>query len=625
MSNQTFNNLNVSNTINTTNLQCTNINADNLDFDGTFTTKDIIFTGKINNNITSQNLNSLDTTSSITSQFIDAKNYTDSKINLLLNNPDVNINSISELFSILGNDPSLNVVNSLADKISKTDSNQTISALNMNWTNPIISSDFTIKNNDDTTKSVKNSISSNETNITSLTNSKLDKTGGIGTDNELISPLIRQHLYISNSGGIPISTTKHTTSQGVIAGNLSNGQKEINFVNTDSSLYGNTNNRAFCFHKFMSDGSTLDDFFTIFNNGRAVLKGDLTSGGISINNLNTSLNTMNTSLNNINSNIRILNNNVGIGTTNPTSRLHVVGNSVLDGNTTISGSLNSGSLNSGSISSSSNITSSSNMVCQGLMHTNVLQCNSGTLLSLNRDITNGITHINGRLGVGISNPVAGSSLHVIGDTTISGSMKATDAITCNVLQTNNPNKILSINTGLDDTAITHIRGRLGVGTNSPVDGSDLHVVGDTTIDGSINTTGNINANSFTINGLVNIGDTLANNISLINSLQTQVNSLQSQINSLIKIRTRLRVTFSANNYVILTQSNVSSVQRIASGICGIVLTQNSNTINAWTPFVSVNGGTRSNVSTGSSIGYPQYDYVVSMSSDFGFSFMLIEQ
>lgn len=442
--NQNFTNLNVANTLTATNANITSLSVDNIAVEGDLNINNMTIYGTMNS-ISVENFNALDTTSSITSQFIDAKNYTDNQISLLLNNPDADINSIRELFEILGEDPNLNVVNSLANKISKTDANQTISALNMNFTNPLIASDFTIKNTDNSTKSVKNSISSNETNITTLTNSKLDKTGGIGTDNELISPLIRQHLYISNSGGIPISTTKHTTSQGVIAGNLSSGQKEINFVNSDSSLYGNSNNKAFCFHKFMSDGSTLDDFFTIFNNGRAELKGDLSTNGISISSLNSSLG-------NLNNVLKVANSNLGIGTTNPVAKLHVVGDSILNGNTTITQNLNSGSISTGS-----NITCGNDLVSMGLIYGNVLQCNSGSLLSINRDIPNPITYIKGRVGIGLSNPVAGSALHVIGDTTISGSMNAT---------------------------------------------------------------GNINASTFTINGLVNVGDTLNNNIQLINTLES---------------------------------------------------------------------------------------------------------
>jgi hypothetical protein len=588
--------------------------ADNLVFNN-LTLTDLTLTGKINNNTTAQNLNSLDTTTSISSQFIDAKNYTDNKINLLLNNPDVSINSIQELFNILGNDPNLNVVNSLASKVSKTESNQTIDALNLNFTNPILSSDYLLRNTDNSTKSIKNSIETNETNITSLTNNKANKNADTLTNCSFNSCRITgEGLYIPNQTSNNITLTR---GNNLITCNQ-NEVRELDFCNVNNVNWG-TNERAFSFKK-MNNLNVLEELLRINVNGTANLLGDLSSGGISISSLNTSINNINTSLNTINNAITISNNNIGIGTTGPTGKLHVVGNSILNGNTTITGSLNSGSVSSGS-----NITSSGNMVCLGLIYGNVVQANSGNLLSLNRDITNGITHINGRLGIGISTPVFGSLLHVNGDTTITGSLGATNAIKCDVLQTNNPNKILSINAGLDDTAITYIKGKLGVGTNNIVEGSDLHVVGNSTIDGSSNTTGNINANSFTIGGLVNIGDALTNSMDLINSLQTQVNSLQSQINSLIKIKTRLRVSFSASSYVIITQSNVSSVARISSGVCGIILTQNSNVIGAWTPFVSVNNGTRSNVSSGASANYPDYDYVVSMSGDFGFSFMLIEQ
>lgn len=457
-----FQNINVSNTLTATNLNCNNMTADNLVFNN------LTLTGKINNNTTAQNLNSLDTTTSISSQFIDAKNYTDNKINLLLNNPDVNINSIQELFNILGNDPNLNVVNSLASKISKTESNQTIDALNLNFTNPILSSDYLLRNTDNSTKSIKNSIETNETNITSLTNNKANKNADTLTNCSFNSCRITgEGLYLPNQ----TSNANITLTRGnnLITCNQ-NEVRELDFCNINNVNWGTTE-RAFSFKK-MNNLNVLEELLRINVNGSANLLGDLTTNGISISSLNTSLN-------NINNTITISNNNVGIGT-NPTGKLHVVGNSIFNGNTTITNSLNSGS-----VSSSSNITSSGNMVCLGLIHGNVVQANSGNLLSLNRDITNAVTHINGRLGIGISTPVLGSSLHVIGDTTITGSLGATNAIKCDVLQTNNPNKILSINAGLDDTAITYIKGKLGVGTNNIVEGSDLHVVGNASIDGAL--------------------------------------------------------------------------------------------------------------------------------------------
>lgn len=477
MSNQTYNNLNVSNSINTTNLQCNNVVTDTLNVNSLSMT-DLNLSGKINNNITLQNLNSLDTTSSITSQFINAKNYTDGKINLLLNNPDANINSISELFSILGNDPNLNIVNSLGDKISKTENNQTISALNMNWTNPIISSDFTIKNSDNTTKSVKSSISSIES-------GKLNSNLGVGTNNVLYSPLIAQHLYVQNANINQLVKTK-TECWNIISSNLSSGQKELNFLNFDTSYYNDGTVKAFVFHKLNnSSTNTYDDFFIIYNNGNAKLKGDLVIGSNNI-----SLTTLNTNLTSLSGNLSTnyylktdtysqsetnalvdgitqpsvgkiaISKMLGIGTTNPTSQLHVVGATVLNGNATITGNLNTAS-----VSTASNVTSSGNVVCLGLISGNVLQCNSGSTLTLNRDFPNGITNVIGKLGVGVSSP----------------------------------------STALD-------------------------------INGSVNASGNINANSLTIGTSLNVEDYLYNSSNLIN---TNTNNISTNTTNINIIRTYL--------------------------------------------------------------------------------------
>ena len=476
MSQNSFNNLNVANTINTTNIQCDNLNVDSLSVNDNLSVSKINLTTGINDNITVENLNSLDTTSSITSQFINAKNYTDEKINLLLNNPDVNINSISELFNILGNNPNLNVVNSLADKISKSQENQTITALNMNFTNPVISSDFTIKNSDNTTKSVKSSISSIES-------GKLNSNLGVGTNNVLYSPLIAQHLYVQNANINQLVKTK-TECWNIISSNLSSGQKELNFLNFDTSYYNDGTVKAFVFHKLNnSSTNAYDDFFIIYNNGNGKLKGDLIVGSnnISLTGLNTNLSnnyytktqiddtnttqntnitnvstdltnnyytktqiddtntTQNTNLTNLSTNLTnnyynrtaidykldgisqdgtkiLISKSLGIGT-NPTAQLHVLGNSILNGNATVTGSLNVAS-----VSSSNNITTSNNVVCLGLMYSNVLQCNSGSTLTLNRDFPNGITNVIGKLGVNVSSP--STALDVNGDVNASGNINA---------------------------------------------------------------------------------------------------------------------------------------------------------------------------------------------------------
>jgi len=521
-SNPTFNNVNVSNSVNTTNLNATDISTDTLTISDTLSIQNLNLTGSINSNTTLQNLNSLDTTSSITSQFIDAKNYTDSKYNLLLSNPDININSISELYNILGNDPTLNVANSLGDKISKSQPNQTIDALNMNWTNPIISSDFTIKNTDNSTQSVKTTLSNNSTSITNLNTNKLDRTGGTGTDNQLISPLVRQHLYISNSGEIPISLTKYSTSQGVIAGNLSSGEREINFVNTDSSFYNNTNLKAFCFHKFMNDNSTLDDFFTIYNNGRAVLKGDLISNNISIATLNSNLNTNTTDIASNTSNISTINSNLS---NNYFTKTQV--------NSAFYTKIEVDMIADGIIQNPNNTITISKPV-------NISNSNTDTLFS-----------VKGRIGVNIQNPVLGSSFHVVGHSTLDGQMHITGdvdadtninsvSITTGSIQTNNVNKKLYLNSGLSSDALVSVQGRLGINIENPVAGSSFYVIGNSTMDGQLHITQNVNANqninasSFTINNSVNIGDTLNNNATLINTNTNKITALENYKKKLLE-------------------------------------------------------------------------------------------
>lgn len=395
MTDQTFNNLNVSNTINTTNLNSTNIYAENLSFDGDLMTTNINLTGKINNT-TLQNLNSLDTTSSITSQFINAKNYTDNKINLLLSNPDVNINSISELYNILGNDPSLNVVNSLADKISKTEANQTISALNMNWANPIISSDFTIKNTDNSTQSVKTTINNNATNITNLTTNKLDKTEGILTDGRINGT----GLYINNSSG---SMNPLVANCGLACSQ--NGQRELDFCNLSNVNYG-TGSRAFVFKK-MNLSNVLEDLFRINSDGSALLTGNLTTGNISISTLNSNVNTNTTNITSNTSNINSINTNL---TNNYFTKTDIQNNyftiTDIENNYFTKTFVNSAFYNKIEVD-------------------NKVDPINTSLTSL----TNIIKIWNGNVGIGTSNPV--NKFHVIGDTTMNGNARITQNLQAN--------------------------------------------------------------------------------------------------------------------------------------------------------------------------------------------------
>lgn len=498
MSTQSFNNLNVSNTINSTNLNCNNVNADNMEVEILSIGK-LNLTDGINNNITLSNLNSLDTTSSITSQFIDAKNYTDSKYNLLLNNPDVNINSIQELFNILGNDPSLNVVNSLGDKISKTQANQTISALNMNFTNPIIASDFTIKNTDNSTKSVKNSLSTNETSITNLTTN------------------LSNNYYTKTQ----VDTSINNTNTNLTNNYYTKTQSDTNYYTKTQS---DTN--------YYTKASIDNNFFT---------KTFMNQAYYNVIQIDSKIDPINEKL-----------------STNDTG----------------------------------------------------LTVNSNNITFLKPIVS--------------SYPISTTS------SLSSNSLTTTGTLTTTRISSTNVNNSLEINLGLGPNAVTCVNGRFGINLSNPVAGSVLHVYGGSTLEGSLHVTepadfdSSINCESLTI-GAVNVGDTLTNNIALINQLQTQITSLQSQINSLIKIRTRLRAVYSVNQYVVISSFNISSIAKIANGICGIILTQKSNTIGAWTPYTSITGGTRNNIVTGITAGYPSYDYVIIMSDDYGFSFMLVEQ
>ena len=123
---------------------------------------------------------------------------------------------------------------------------------------------------------------------------------------------------------------------------------------------------------------------------------------------------------------------------------------------------------------------------------------------------------------------------------------------------------------------------------------------------------------------MNIGNQINTNTNDIASLLNEINSLKTQMTDLIKIKARCRVAYSANQYTFLSYKEVASVTKLASGICGIMLSTPSNTLLAWSPYISVMGGTRCNVLIGADAGYPNYHYVVMMSSDFGFNFMLLE-
>ena len=165
MSNQSFNNLSVTNTVNATNLNCDEINCEQIEVTNTFSTSNLNVQS-INQSVTAANLASLDTTVSLVLQLANMKTYIDSQIATLFNNPDVSLNSIVELANALQNDKNYatNMLTSLADKLSLTQNNQTVYGNNLVFYNPITTPNILIRNNDDTTTSLVSQIATLQTN-----------------------------------------------------------------------------------------------------------------------------------------------------------------------------------------------------------------------------------------------------------------------------------------------------------------------------------------------------------------------------------------------------------------------------------------------------------------------------
>jgi hypothetical protein len=182
MSNQIENNLTVNNDLIVGNniISSGNITADTLICNNTATLSNLNV-NKINNSITSANLNSLDTLVSISLQFNQLKQYVDQQIQTLFNNPDVNLNSIVEIANAIANDKNYatNISNSLADKLSISTNNQTVTANNLRFTNQIMSPDYLIQD-------VSNNITSTRTaliNLQTVSSSNVSRIGTLETDN----------------------------------------------------------------------------------------------------------------------------------------------------------------------------------------------------------------------------------------------------------------------------------------------------------------------------------------------------------------------------------------------------------------------------------------------------------
>lgn len=140
------------------------------------------------NNTTAQNLQSLDTIVSLTYQLQQLNNnlraYIDQKIGLLMNNPDVDLNSINEIINYLNG----TITNSINNKLDKTADSQTVAGnyiqftgLNNSFANQFTTPDVLLLN-DNISKSVNNTLVNLESESTS-------HTGSINTINNQITTI----------------------------------------------------------------------------------------------------------------------------------------------------------------------------------------------------------------------------------------------------------------------------------------------------------------------------------------------------------------------------------------------------------------------------------------------------